>query len=300
MEETIGKGLIMNYFITPKELESFRQEKGYIEKGLKRSLVILDARGGALGHDGKDVYEAGHIPGAYPVSAHDVTGPLHPLGHGGRHPLGDIKKFASLLESYGVSNETEIVLYDDWASMMGRVWFVLRYMGFEKIRVLSGGITRWAQEGLPLESGVVPLPQEKGRITISLQDHLLVEFETVRKLSETKEKILLDVRAPERYRGEVEPLDTVAGHIPSALNLFYNDLFTKDGIIPVEEIEEKIRPLKEDGRDVVVYCGSGITAPIGMIALEAAGLSTSLYLGSFSDWIAHDDAVVAIGEETLQ
>lgn len=277
----------MKHFITPAELQA-----------LDTPYVLLDARGYMTTPQGQSLYELGHIAGAFPVDLEqDLTGPLHPQIHGGRHPLPDVHQLAQRLASFGVSNDSTIIIYDHWISVAGRLWWLLRYMGLTNVKVLLGGVQAWVAAGYELvqtESVATP-----GTLIVQVQDHLLVEYDEARRLSDTKEKVLVDVRAPQRYVGHMEPLDPVAGHIPGAINLFYEDLFTMEGLASSEVTDALVAPLKGTDKDIVVYCGSGVTAPLEMLALAEAGIDTSLYLGSWSDWIAREDSPIAKGVETL-
>lgn len=276
----------MKVFITPKELSE-----------LKEAYVLLDGRG-HMGMGGRSFYEIGHIQGAHEIALEwDMADPARE--HGGRHPLPeDLSIFKGYLETLGISNDTLVVIYDSWASTVGRLWWMLHYVGVHHVLVLAGGIERWHREGYPLVSEETPIPNVGGHIEGDVTPNWLVNHQEALAISEAGDqasKVLVDVRAPMRYRGETEPLDPVAGHIPGAYNVFYEMLYTADGTIPVESIREAFAKVLATKRDIVVYCGSGVTAPIAMMAMAEADIPASLYLGSFSDWISYDDAKVETG-----
>jgi thiosulfate/3-mercaptopyruvate sulfurtransferase len=225
-----------------------------------------------LGHPehGRELYLEGHIPGA---SFLDVEGDLSaPPGgaDGGRHPLPAATDFARAVSAAGVGSGIFVVAYDE--GMTGgaaRLWWLLRHFGHDDVAVLAGGIALWAG---PLRTGeeeidaarFVPRPREDDTVTAE---------ELLRRLGGDG-LVLLDARAPERYRGETEPIDAVAGHIPGARNLPYTETAQlPDDLLSTED-------------EVVVYCGSGITASVDVLALERAGVRAKLYPGSWSEWSA--------------
>lgn len=271
----------MKNFITPKELHTL-QAQG--------NLVIIDVRG-------KGPYEAGHIEGALALDVErDLTKPVE--AHGGRHPLPTKDNFAETLRRLGLTITSTVVIYDDWMTGVGRLWWMLRYAGIENVKVLAGGIGRWQREGYPLTQAVTPNPAPSSFVP-QWRENWLVSHDEVVALTASQEKILVDVRAPERYRGEVEPLDPVAGHIPTAINIYYELPYTADGLKPEAELREIFKPLFNSTKKTVLYCGSGITAPIEMLAVDELNIPVALYLGSFSDWISYENAVIATGTETM-
>lgn len=248
-------------------------------------LVVLDAR-----HDLKDPeegprrYAAGHIPGA--LHAHvdrDLSSPPKPGT--GRHPLPDVDDFIATATRWGVGPRTQVVVYDDfggaWAS---RAWWLLRYYGHERVAVLDGGVQAWTAAGQPL---VKDAPKPTPR---AFQGHPgAMPTVTTWELMTRAPRCLVDARGPERYRGDVEPVDPVAGHIPHAINLPFAHNTDKDGkFLPPEVLRAKYEGALAGlaPKDAAFYCGSGVTAPHDILAMHIAGLpGSALYPGSWSEWI---------------
>ncbi|MEM1125124.1 MAG: sulfurtransferase [Bacteroidota bacterium] len=234
---------------------------------------------------GRRAHAAGHIPGA--VYAHlndDLSGPVVP-GQTGRHPLPDPQRLAYQLGRWGVHKEAQVVAYDDLGgAIASRLWWLLRWLGHRAVAVLDGGWDAWTHAGLPIET-VAPVPASR-RFTPHLHPHLIADADEVA----AGVPCLLDARAAERYRGEHEPIDPVAGHIPGALNTPFKDSLTAAGFMrSPEALRTRFGPVLA-GRapeDTVVYCGSGVTACHVLLAMAHAGLEGArLYPGSWSEWIA--------------
>jgi thiosulfate/3-mercaptopyruvate sulfurtransferase len=222
-----------------------------------------------LGHleRGRELYLEGHIPGA---SFLDVERDLSaaPGGvDGGRHPLPAAGDFARVAGAAGIGPDVFVVAYDE--GMTGgaaRLWWLLRHFGHDDVAVLAGGIAAWAG---PLRSGEEEI--EAAKFAPRQRDDDTITAEELEASIGAGRLVLLDARAPERYRGDVEPIDLVAGHIPGARNLPYVEVSVPDDLVGAED-------------EVVVYCGSGITACVDILALERAGVSAKLYPGSWSEW----------------
>jgi len=252
--------------------------------------TLLDVRyrtGG--GPAGPDEYAAGHIPGAVYVDVD--TALADPPGAGGRHPLPDVERFQAAMREAGVSHDNPVVVYDDWQSLAsGRCWWLLRYHGHSDVRVLDGGWSAWLADGGSVDRTTpTPVP---GDFTARPGGMPVVEADGVPEVS-----VLVDARAPERYRGETEPIDPVAGRIPGAVNVPTGRNLTADGRFkPAEELREIYAGVGAvPGADVAAYCGSGVTAVHDVIAMEIAGVSAALYPGSFSGWITDPDRKVETG-----
>ncbi len=260
------------------------------------NLVIVDCRFalGKPGGNGLAEYMEGHIPGALYVDLEqDLSGAKSV--HGGRHPLPETDTLAALFSTIGIDAETTVIAYDEQdLAMAGRLWWLLRYLGHEKVAVLNGGFSAWRKHGKPV-STEVPTPTSK-TFTPVIQHDMLVSAEQVKNRS--ADCALLDSRAGERYRGEVEPLDPKAGHIPGARNYFYKQNFSPEGdMLPAEKLQERFSGLSAD-QEIVVYCGSGVTGCVNVLALYQAGRTDAkLYAGSWSDWISYPENPVATGEE---
>lgn len=254
--------------------------------------TLLDVRWRLGGPPGIDTYRAGHIPGAVYIDLD--TQLAGPPGSGGRHPMPAAAEFAAVMRAAGVSADGSVVVYDDGDSTIAaRAWWLLRYFGHNRVRVLDGGFRAWqasqpasTQAATPLagdfraEPGHMPLLDADGAAGVA------------------RSGVLLDARAPARYRGETEPVDAVAGHIPGALSAPTAENVTAQGFFrPAAELRARFGDLgvhAADG-DVAAYCGSGVTAAHEVLALELAGIRAALYIGSWSNWIADANRPVATG-----
>ncbi|MDF2259070.1 sulfurtransferase [Streptantibioticus ferralitis] len=245
--------------------------------------TILDVRYQLGGPPGRPQYEAGHIPGARYVDLEaELAGP--PGAHG-RHPLPELDVFTTAMRRAGVSHDRPVVVYDGgqgWAA--ARAWWMLRWAGHQDVRVLDGGLASWTG---PLETGA-PEPVE-GDFTARPGALPLLTADGAAALARTG--LLLDARAAERYRGEVEPIDPVAGHIPGAVSAPTTENVGQDGRFHSrEELAKRFSALGADqATQVGVYCGSGVSAAHQVLALAVAGIPAALYVGSWSEW-THDGA----------
>jgi thiosulfate/3-mercaptopyruvate sulfurtransferase len=254
-------------------------------------VTVLDVRYRTSGPAGPGEYAAGHVPGAAYVDLD--TALAAPPGAGGRHPLPDPEVFGAAMRAAGVRRDRPVVAYDDWAGhAAGRCWWLLRHHGHRDVRVLDGGWTAWLEAGGEVESD--NQPAEPGDFEPTVPGVLPV-VEADRVLDVTA---LVDARVRERYLGETEPIDPVAGRIPGALNVYSFDNLDPDGRFrSVEELRELYAgagvPL--DGTEVAVYCGSGVTAVHDVLALELLGVRAALYPGSWSGWITDPDRPIERG-----
>jgi thiosulfate/3-mercaptopyruvate sulfurtransferase len=252
-------------------------------------VTLLDVRYQMGGPGGPDEYAEGHIPGAVYVDMD--TELAAPPGAGGRHPLPDIETFEAAMRRAGVSGDRPVVVYDDWQALAaGRCWWLLRYHGHPDVRVLDGGWAAWLADGGEVE---MPTPTPKpGDFTARPGGMPVVEADRVPHVD-----VLVDARAPERYRGETEPIDPVAGRIPGAVNVPTGRNLTEDGRFrTAEELREIYAAVGAvPGAAVAAYCGSGVTAVLDVIAMEVAGITAALYPGSFSGWITDPDRPVETG-----
>jgi thiosulfate/3-mercaptopyruvate sulfurtransferase len=253
--------------------------------------AVLDVRYRLGGPPGPEEYAAGHVPGAAYVDLdQDLAAPP---GAGGRHPLPEIEAFGAAMRRAGVCADRPVVVYDDWAGhAAGRCWWLLRHHGHDDVRVLDGGWAAWLADGGAVETG----PGDVRPGDFQPRDGALqvVDADAVLGVA-----VLVDARAPERYRGEVEPVDPVAGHIPGAVNVPTITNLTVDGRF---RSPDQLRALYEaagvptDGsQGVAVYCGSGVTAVHDLIALELLGVRAALYPGSWSGWITDPTRPVETG-----
>ena len=250
--------------------------------------VVIDCRFDLADKEwGAEEYAQLHIPGA--VYAHmekDICGPITPTS--GRHPLPDGKVFIAAMQRLGVNNDSQVVVYDaTGGGMAGRLWWQLKFYGHEKVVLLNGGFPKWLTEGRDTAEGVESNPS--GDFTGTPNERMMVTTDEVTAMLGSKINAIIDARAPERFRGEVEPIDTVAGRIPGALNRFYNDNLDKNGqFLPTDALRKAFETLLGDlkPQDAVAYCGSGTTACHNLVAMAYAGLPMPrLYVGSWSEWI---------------
>ncbi|MGZ4476729.1 MAG: sulfurtransferase [Nocardioides sp.] len=251
--------------------------------------TVLDVRYQLGGPSGPAEHAAGHVPGAAYV---DLDADLAaPPGVGGRHPLPEAGAFEAAMRRAGVSGSRPVVVYDDWAARAaGRAWWLLRFHGHAYVRVLDGGWSAWVASGGAVSTD--PVVAQPGDFTARPGHLPVVEADAVPGVP-----VLVDARAPERYRGETEPVDPVAGHIPGAVNVPTGSNLDADGRFrsPAELREVYAAAGVTGEEDVAVYCGSGVTAVHDIIALEVAGIPAALYPGSWSGWVSDPSRPVATG-----
>lgn len=257
---------------------------------------VLDARWQLGRDDGYEQYLAGHIPGAVFV---DVERDLsrHGEPHEGRHPLPDDEQLARAARRWGVRNGVPIVVYDDHRMLSAsRAWWALHRAGLADVRVLDGGWSAWVGAGGAVEQGEVTVPEGDVELTAP-GDAGVIDTDGAARWPQ--DGILVDVRTPERYRGESEPIDPVAGHIPGARNLPISELLTADGRFrPASDIAAAFESIGADGRTpVAAYCGSGITAAQFALAGKLVGRDVTVYPGSWSAWSNTSGRPVVTGSE---
>jgi thiosulfate/3-mercaptopyruvate sulfurtransferase len=257
-------------------------------------LTLLDVRWRLGGPPGRELYDAGHIPGAVFVDLDRAL--AAPPGEGGRHPMPATADFEKAMRLAGVSDSRPVVVYDDADSTAAaRAWWLLRYFGHPSVRVLDGGFRAWTAAGYPVQAQGPEHGAAAGDFT-ARPGHLgLLDADAAAALARTG--LLLDARAGERYRGEAEHVDPVAGHIPGAVNAPTSENVNKDGTFkPRSELAARFNALGATGdRQVAAYCGSGVTAAHEVLALALAGIPAALYLGSWSNWITDPARPVATG-----
>ena len=281
----------------------------------ERPPTLLDVRWRLGGPPGRELYQAGHIPGAVFVDLdRELAGPP---GDGGRHPLPAAEDFEAAMRHSGVDGDRLVVVYDEADSTAAaRAWWLLRYFGHPSVRVLDGGFRAWTAAGHAAVPGPSGAPGAPGTIELpgtpsiapapgtplgdfsASPGHLpLLDADSAAALAGTG--LLLDARAGERYRGEVEPVDPVAGHIPGAVSAPTAENVNADGTFrPAADLAARFAGLGATGDVAVgVYCGSGVTAAHETLALTLAGIPAALYVGSWSDWITDPDRPVATGPE---
>lgn len=247
---------------------------------------------------GRRAYAAGHIPGArYAHLNDDLSSPVTPAS--GRHPLPFPNTLAEKLGRWGIDKTNQVVAYDDtFGAMASRLWWLLRWLGHEAVAVLDAGYPKWVREKRPVTAELPKIQTTQFHPTID--NSMWVDADRVLEMTRAKDGLVLDARAEERFRGEVEPLDKVAGHVPGANNMPYEDNLDFSGEFMSDEAlrEHYQSVLGQVPPDKVVHmCGSGVTACHSVLAMEHAGLSgAKLYAGSWSEWITDPSRPVATGE----
>ncbi len=254
--------------------------------------VLLDARYQLGGPPGRKSYDAGHLPGAVYVDLDtELAGPV---GAGtGRHPLPDLETFGAAMRRAGVRHDRPVIVYDGgqgWSS--ARAWWLLRYAGHADVRVLDGGYAAWDGPVSTEEPALEP-----GDFRPKPGGMPLLDAAAAAALA--RSGVLLDARAGERYRGETEPIDPVAGHVPGAVSAPTAENVTESGAFrPAGELAARFAGLGvTPGTDTGVYCGSGVSAAQQVLALELAGIDAALYVGSWSQWTADPSRPVATGPQ---
>jgi thiosulfate/3-mercaptopyruvate sulfurtransferase len=259
-------------------------------------VTILDVRWRLDEPDGRAAYLQGHLPGAVYVSLDDDLSD-HTISGRGRHPLPSGRSLEAAARRWGIRQDVPVVVYDDWnRAGSARAWWVLTAAGLADVRILDGGLSAWRSGGCSLETGqVTPQP---GNLTVLQHDLYAGSRPTLTAQQCGAGNVtLLDARAPERFRGEVEPVDPVAGHIPGAKNLPSGALLTDDGAFRGEdELAQLLSGIDPDG-PLAAYCGSGVTASITIAALAAMGREAALFPGSWSEWSSDPTRAVARGPE---
>ena len=255
--------------------------------------LLLDVRWSLTGPPGIDSYRAGHLPGAVFVDLdRDLAGPP---GSAGRHPLPEPEQATDALRRLGVRAGRPVVAYDDGdASSAARAWWLLRWAGHENVRVLDGGYAAWLAAGLPVMTGDPPTVTP-GDVVVRPGGMPVADADGAATVARTG--VLLDVRVPARFRGETEPVDPVAGHVPGARNAPLGGNIAPDGrFLDPADLAARFAALGvRPGVDVAAYCGSGVGAAQTVLALEVAGLAGALYVGSWSHWVADSTRPVATG-----
>ena len=253
--------------------------------------LLADVRWNLSGSPGRHEFEAGHLPGAQWVDLEtELSGPP---GAGGRHPLPPVETFQRAMRRIGLGEDRELVAYDGATSLAAaRLWWLLTDAGHRRVRVLDGGFAAWRAAGLPVETGRGAVVST-GEFTARPGRRATASAADISALRPGSGPPLVDVRAPERFSGDSEPIDPVAGHIPGAVNLPSTGNHDGAGrFLDPAAIRQRFAAV--DG-EPVLYCGSGVTAAQSLLALESAGLSGRIYPGSWSEWVTDPTRPVATG-----
>ncbi|MDT8861279.1 sulfurtransferase [Alkalihalobacillus sp. MEB130] len=273
----------MNRIVTAEWLHSELEKQS-------AAYVIVDTRFQLGNPDvGRVSYLEGHLPGAIYVDLEkDLSSAVSK--HGGRHPLPNIDTLIAKFEKWGIGNESKLIVYDDQGGMFAsRFWWLCHYLGHDDVAILDGGYSSWLEKGYDVITEI-PVPSQK---TFSLQvndNEVLADAAYVKERLHNTETVLLDSRELARYLGKEEPIDPIAGHIPGAVHYFWKDVLDDKGNWKRKEELKKHFANIPQTKEVIVYCGSGVSACPNILALKEAGFSNvKLYSGSWSDWITYED-----------
>lgn len=278
-------------------MESIVSTRWLLARLYETELVIVDCR--FLLSDpeaGRTAYTQDHIPGA--VYLHLEEQLSSPVGtHGGRHPLPDVAELTQTLSKLGINNNSIIVAYDDQGgAFASRLWWLMRYLGHERVYVMDEGYSAWKNAKFPVsDHQAVRIPSQ---FVADVQHDMVVGVEEVQEVVRNGGPLLVDSREHRRYLGLEEPIDPIAGHIPSAINKFWKYVLDEQGRWKKDDALKEHFAEIEPEQEVIVYCGSGVTACPNVLALTQAGYkNVKLYAGSWSDWISYEGNTVATGEE---
>lgn len=250
---------------------------------LGKTTVVLDCRFNLMDKSqGQSLYRQGHIPGAFYLDLErDLSSAVQT--HGGRHPLPNIEQLQIKLRNFGINQFTTLVVYDDSRmAYAARAWWLLKMMGHKDVRILNGGFNAWV--GINGAMDRRDPATKQGNFKAELQANQTVDRENI--LTD-KSMTLIDSREARRFQGLEEPIDPIAGHIPNALNFFWQDITDEQGFIkPIEWQKEHWNKLTNT-ENLAVYCGSGVTACVNIFSLHLSGIDAKLYPGSWSDWCSY-------------
>lgn len=269
-----------NTLVSPNKLQSSLAEPAW---------VLIDCRFSLKDPGkGRNAYLASHIPGAvYAHLDHDLSGPVV-NGQTGRHPLPSVEQFVTTLSAWGIGAGVQVVAYDDTGgSMAARLWWMLRWLGHDDVAVLDGGWQAWNAAGYPVRNGAES--RERAEFEARPRPELAADTAEVERIRNDDSYVLCDCRGADRFRGENETIDPVAGHIPGAISLPYAGNLSEDKTFrPAAELKQRFEESLGGtaAENVVLYCGSGVTAAHNALAMAYAGLGDArLYPGSWSEWI---------------
>lgn len=253
-------------------------------------VVVIDCRFDLMNPAcGRALYAQAHIPGAHYLDLNeDLSAPV--AQHGGRHPFPDLTRFAARLRDCGVNENTSIVAYDDNKSAFAaRLWYLCHHIGHPRVKILNGGFSAWKSANLPVTAETSA--HRAGTIEIHPRQGHILDYPAVHTLSQQlpDNTVLIDSRETPRYLGEIEPIDPIAGHIPGARNLPWMSAVGENGFfLPEAQHRERWAPVLKDNQQLVIYCGSGVTACVNLFSLALIGHEgAQLYAGSWSDWCSY-------------
>lgn len=259
----------------------------------QKNVVIIDCRFDLMNPGaGRELYAQAHIPGAHYLDLNqDLSSPIRE--HGGRHPFPDISRFIQRLRDCGVNEDTLIVAYDDnKAAFAARLWYLCHFVGHSQVRILNGGFSAWKKAGFSITAETpATLNGNIKQLAPTPIAAKILDYPQTRALSQQlpENTVLVDSREEPRYLGLQEPIDPIAGHIPGALNLPWMQAVDAEGrLLPEAQQRQRWERFAPENREVVVYCGSGVTACVNLLSLALAGFPpAALYAGSWSDWCSY-------------
>lgn len=264
-----------------------------LQQHLEGKVIIFDCRFSLTDPgEGLSAYRQAHIPGAVHLDMEkDLSGPRGV--HGGRHPLPDPEAFTNRMRVSGVNGDSLVIAYDDnRLAGAARLWWLLRYFGHSQVRILDGGIKAWLAAGLPV-STTIPKTAVPGDFLAIENAAMTATYPEIKQSDRDNASVLIDAREALRYRGEEEPIDPVAGHIPGAINVPWQQFVDVDGNMLPTEQQRLVWQKLALSPSPVVYCGSGVTACVDLLSLAMIGVeSAKLYPGSWSDWCSYPDSII--------
>lgn len=259
------------------------------------NVILVDVRNGK---NAKSDYEAKHLEGAIFLDLNTQLSEIkQDLSIGGRHPLPKIENFAETLSSIGITQESHVVIYDDknGSNAAARFWWMLKSIGHHKVQVLNGGIQEAEKNTFPMSSKTEPIKKTEKLYAIDNWKLQIAEIEYVEKVSQSKNHLLIDVRSAERYNGETEPIDLIAGHIPGAINIPFAENLDENGLFLAPDLlKQKYEKLfgNVEIENVIFHCGSGVTACHSLLAISYAEMEIpKLYVGSWSEWSRNNKTI---------
>ncbi len=265
------------------------------------NLVIIDCRFDLINRTyGIDAYKKGHIPGSFILDLDkDLSKPVQK--HGGKNPLQDPYILKEKLEKLGIDNNTTVVTYDDGdLNGASRLFFQLKHLGLEKVYVLDGGVTAYIKSGGILETKINEPKDTEKTLQINVDDNFVVTMDYVKSKLYSDDTVIIDCRSNDRYQGITEPAYEKAGHIPSAKNYFcknlLNDSFENGSLKDINFLKKHFQELNKYN-EIILSCGSGISACVDSLALRELDIPHKIYIGSFSDWISYEGNTIMVGEE---
>jgi len=280
-------------------LISVARLKSRLENNLNNTIIV-DVRFQLDDPDaGRRMYLKDHLPGAVYMDLNkDLSSRAEK--HGGNHPLPDWKVFVGKIGNLGIDNDTTVVIYDQGNDMFAaRLWWLLESIGHKKAYILDGGYNSWVQTGNNVTDELPTL--EAKEFIPNIIPNRIADMKEVRNKMMSNSAVLIDSRSKDRYLGEIEPLYSKAGHIPGAIHFFWGDVVTDEGLWKKEKaLQEHFSSLDQD-QEIIVSCGSGVSACVNILALQIAGFSNvKLYPGSFSDWISYDENDIELEENRIE